>query len=171
MFESEEDLYVTSTDYNQDYPLDDLPVSVATLPSSPAHSKYYSLDSLNSDVLGGNGKNGFFAIHLNAVSLLSHFDEIKSLISAKTKVYPDVLCISESRLKDSKIEAQLQLVSHPEYNLVFDNSPTSAGGAAIYVRKNHSYTVLDELKLKTSDCESIFIEITFPDKSILRNSK
>ena len=31
--------------------------------------------------------------------------------------------------------------------------------------------MLDELKLKTSDCESIFIETTFPDKSILRNSK
>ena len=66
MFESEEDSYVTSTDYSQDYPIDDLPAPVSTLPSLPAHSKYHSIDSLNSDILGEDGKNVFFAMHLNA---------------------------------------------------------------------------------------------------------
>ena len=54
--------------------------------------------------------NDLFVSHLNIVSLVAHADSIKSMIF-KMKEKPDVICISESRLKDKKIDWQSALVS------------------------------------------------------------
>ena len=123
--------YLTNTHYNHDYLLEGLESS--PLVEKNNSFQHYGLEELN-DFLRNKQENDLFALHLNAVSLVSNFDEIRSLISAKTECLPDIICISETRLKDNKIEAQTQLVNHPEYNLIYDNSSTSAGGAAIYIK-------------------------------------
>ena len=74
-------------------------------------------------------------MHFNIVSLVANFDEIKSFLSKK-KVVPDLICISETRLKDKKIKWQTELVELPNFKLHYDNSKTSAGGVAIYIHES-----------------------------------
>ena len=68
---------------------------------------------------------------MNAVCLVSHFDDIESLLN---KTSPDVWCISETGINHNKIDYQIKLVSHADYKLAYDKSPLSAGGVAIYIR-------------------------------------
>ena len=162
--EEDEDSYLTATNYSENFPLLGINgYSDSNIPRSPSF-QHFSLNQLNS-MLKDKKPNDFFALHINAVSLVANFDEIHSLISAKSACLPDVLCISESRLKDDKIEAQLQLTNIPEYNLAFDNSSTSAGGAAIYIRSTYNFSIKSESKLAVDDCESVFLEINLSGNS------
>ena len=65
-------------------------------------------------------------LHLNIVSLVANFDSVLSLIS-QTKVSPHFICISETRLKDKKIDWQSALVKIPNYELHYDNSKLVQG--------------------------------------------
>ena len=42
--------------------------------------------------------------------------------------------MSETRLKDEKLDWQKKLVKLSDYDLKYDNSPSDAGGVAIYVK-------------------------------------
>merc|ERR1712240_698507 len=57
------------------------------------------------------------------------------------------------------------------YDLVYDNSPTNAGGVALYVRKSFNFSVINEFRLDVSDCESIFIELDLSQKSCLGSTQ
>ena len=171
------DSYLVNTNYNYDYPLEGMSLTTAsnilsmTLPTTSdsnthqAHKAYTSLSELES-IHKNKSKGEFIAVHINAVSLVAHYDEIESLLNNAS---PDVLCISETRLNDDKIDFQLKLVSHSEYNLVYNNSALSAGGVAIYIKKCHRFTVKSELKLDMTDCESIFTEVDLSDRVTLGN--
>ena len=122
---------------------------------------YQNISSLNSEL---KSEGDILVLHINIVSLVANFDEVKSLIS-QTKFMPDFICISEIRLKDKKIKWQSKLVNLPDYKLHYNNSKTNAGGVAIYVHENiKNFEAKPELKLDVSDCESLFIEVKF-DKS------
>ena len=163
--EENEDAYITYTDYCQDYLLEGLDnCDERENLIDPAY-QHFDLEQLNHNFLSLKEVNDLFALHLNAVSLVANFDEIHSLIMTKTKHSPDIVCISETRLKDEKIEAQTQLVNIPEYNLVYDNSSSSAGGVAIYMKNSLNYELKKEFRLKVDDCESIFVELDFKDKT------
>lgn len=60
---------------------------------------------------------------------------------------------------------------HAAYKLVYDNSPTNAGGVAIYVKSTIQFAVRREFRLKHEGCESLFIEIDISDKYILGSHK
>ena len=109
----EEDEYacLTYIDYNTPYPLDtdssqctddhdyesqEVSPNTETVDGSSISNSYHSISDLNS-ILNGKGEGDLFVMHLNAVSLVAHYDEIESLISAKISVTPDILCISETR--------------------------------------------------------------------------
>ena len=64
-------------------------------------SNYLSYGKLNSK-LNSKTVHDLFVLHLNIGSLVLNIDQIKSLIS-QTKVRPDVICITESRLMDKKL--------------------------------------------------------------------
>ena len=134
------------------------------LSSLKERDSYHSINHLN-EKLNLESKGDLFVLHFNIVSLVLHKDAIASMIS-KTKVKPDVICVSESRLQDKKIEWQEKLVHIPNYKLVYDNSETNAGGVAVYINEAiKNFKVISELKLKLDDCESIFIEIYFDEKN------
>ena len=100
-------------------------------------------------------------LHINIVSLVANFDEVKSLIS-QTIIMPHFICISETRLKDKKIGWQSAIVDLPNYKLSYDNSKSSAGGVAIYVHESiNNFEIKSELKIDVPDCESMFVEIKF----------
>ena len=109
MFEYEEDMCLTNTDYNTGYSVEQTDMdNISNLNTDliPRTNQYHSLNNLN-ELLSRKKKNDLFAMHLNTVSLVPHFDDISSLISAKCKVNPDILCISETRFKDDKIDYQV----------------------------------------------------------------
>ena len=119
---------------------------------------YSSVEDLNC-LLQSKNLRDIFIVHINSVSLNANFDSIASFID-KLKQHPDVICITESRLHDDKIDYQLNFVDIPTYKLIYDNSPTSAGGAAMYIKKDilKSGKVRADLRLNLADCESIFLE-------------
>ena len=140
--------------YLEDYAL---PKPTRVSDQSDIIFKYNSIGDLNTK-LEEKTVSDLFIIHLNIVSLVLHIDSIKSMIS-EMKIKPDIICISESRLKDGKIKWQSGLVSIDDYALKYDNSKTSAGGVAIYVNDKLNIKVKTSLKLKVDDCESIFMEV------------
>ena len=140
------------------------PKHVANFLNSLTKKDPYSYDSIEdlNRKLNSESKGDLFVLHFNIVSLVLHKDAIASMIS-KTKVKPDVICVSESKLKDDKIEWQSKMVDIPNYKLIFDNSKTDAGGVAIYINDAivKNIKIMPELKLKVDDCESVFIELNF----------
>ena len=175
--EENEDAYLTFVDYSSPYPID-IDNNIDESQNSThllddenlGKSDYHSIGDLNS-LLSKKGEGDLFALHMNAVSLVSHFDEIDSLINAKTSISPDILCISETRLKDEKMGFQSDFVSLPEFNLLCDNSKTSAGGVAIYIKNTFRFSAKYEFKLDVPDCESLFIELDLMDDVTLGNTK
>ena len=75
----------------------------------------------------------------------------------------EVLCISESRLTDSKIK----FCKLPGYNSYYCNSNTSAGGSAIYVSDNIKCQPLSKTKIKITDCEDVWVELTLKNSDTL----
>ena len=125
------------------------------------HYTYQNLSSLNSEQ---KSEGDLLVMHMNIVSLVANLDEVKSLIS-QTKFAPDLICITETRLKDKKIDWQSMIVNLPNYELCYDNSKTSAGGVTIYIHESiKDFDIKSELKIDVHDCESLFLEIRF-DKS------
>ena len=129
---------------------------------------YFSPEDVSQLVSGGS-KNDLSMIHLNAVSLLANFDTISHFVEGLN--FPDIICISETRLKNEKIDWQLQLVGLPHYDLHYDNSPSNAGGVAIYTKTSLKCLVKTETRINIEDCESLFLEISIPSDSSNVNSK
>ena len=114
LFVEDEDILANVTDYSMHFPLDtafetdeasvhdstQANLELGNWDLTNSSQQYHSINDLN-QILNKKGEGDFFALHLNAVSLVSHFDEIESLISAKTVIFPDVLCISETRLSNT----------------------------------------------------------------------
>ena len=63
---------------------------------------YLDLVDINCMLRNENEKD-LFMIHFNAVSWVHNFDSYKALID-RMKCKPEVICVSETRLKDEKID-------------------------------------------------------------------
>ena len=70
-----------------------------------------------------------FALHVNIRSLQKNLDDLCHFL-AKMNNLPNLICLSETRLKDS---TDFRLVSLPRYKIVAKNSMTKAGGVATYI--------------------------------------
>ena len=172
--EEDEDAYLISINYNEDYALEGLGQTELSTGDTEngdiIHSisdAYQSLSNLQ-NILKTKEKGDLFVMHLNASSVPKHFDRIESLIN---KTNPDVLCITETRFNNKKIDYQIAMAAHPNYVLKYDNAPTKSGvgGVAIYIRSCFGFSVKRELRLEVSKCESIFIELDLTDKAKLDN--
>ena len=132
---------------------------------------YMNLDNLNA-VLQTKSAHDLFVIHFNAVSWVKNFDSFTSLFDRMTR-HPDIICVTETRLKDGKISWQKNLVHIDNYDLKYDNSPTDAGGVAIYIKKGifKSSVVKKNLRLNVPECESIFIECQLSNTTITNLAK
>ena len=86
--------------------------------------KYFDIPMRSSFV---QNQNSLSVFHVNIRSLTKNFDALYELISS-LPVSPDVVCVSETRIKDDL----LINISIPNYNFFHKDSPTNAGGVAIY---------------------------------------
>ena len=91
-------------------------------------------------------------IHLNARSLLCHFDDIASLVS---KYRPEVLALSETWLDTSVIDSEINL---PNYCLFRCDRSRSGGGVAVYCADHLSCSVLT-CGASASGVESLWVSI------------
>ena len=98
-------------------------------------SDYYCIDELNLEL--NNIQDELLIIHINAVSLskAENFDNIIDALS-QFSAKPSLICISETKLHDSKLTYQLSTVQIPGYSFIYHNSTTSAGGTAMYISNN-----------------------------------
>ena len=66
------------------------------------------------------------------------------------------MALSETKLSDTSVQPEL-----PGYKFESVNSPTQAGGVALYVSNNFDYRIREDLNLGINNCEDLWIEIEF----------
>ena len=109
--------------------------------------KYYTLQ--NSPGID----NTFSVIHLNARSIKNKFDEIKNIVLNSNSEW-DVVCISETWLKDDIIE----FYNINGYNMYATfRKRTEGGGTLIYVR--NKYEVKERKDLECPQLETNYVQI------------
>ena len=128
---------------------------------------YHNIESVNK--IQNKNLGDISIVHINSRSLVLNFDSIISFLE-KVK-FPEIICVSETRLKNKKMNWQSKLVNIPNYELIFDNSPTNAGGVAIYIKKDFFEFEVKDLKLDMPGCESLFLEINMNNKSANNTGK
>ena len=114
-------------------------------------SLYYSVDS---GILN-NSEQNIIIFHANIRSLQKNFQSLLDLINTFTK-YPDIICITETRLRGSP----LMNVTLPNYELLYSNSPTNAGGVAMYISKNFAIQSVSKQDLLIQNCEDLWLHVS-----------
>ena len=126
--------------------------TVNLLTNNLVQCEYYS----KFQVTGSPNPSGNFLsfIHINIRSLQAKFDSLQEFLCLQPNL-PDVICLTETRLKQ-----QLLLnVNLSEYSLIHNDSPTNAGGVAMYLSEQIRYEVLTEMHMDFSGCENIWVKL------------
>ena len=104
----------------------------------------------------------FIILHVSARSLIKNFSKLKQIIFS-TKVCPDVISVSKTKLKDS-ITFPYNL---PNYTFIQANLSTNAGGVGMFIKSKHSFNRVHSYDLNTNSCENIWIEILLKNRKKL----
>ena len=104
-----------------------------------------------------------FVMHINTRSLQHNFENLNDLL-LQMNFQPDILCVSETKIKISS----LINISLPGYEFFHVDSPTNAGGVAIYVSKQLQYDLIYDFNLDLLSCEDIWI-LMFSKKIVQKN--
>ena len=101
---------------------------------------------------------------MNIASLQLHIDELVSLLQISNKNF-DIICISETRLKDQEILVNIDL---PGYSYFHTPTKTACGGTLIYYKNYLSAKILSQFcHLVEEIFESTFVEIKSNNKSMV----
>ena len=91
---------------------------------------------------------------MRSINNEKNFDKFEEFLKA-LPCLPDIVCVSETRIKGDP----LVNISLPQYNLVYDDSTTRAGGVAIYVSKKFRFETELKDKMKIDSCEDLSLNI------------
>ena len=116
--------------------------------------KYIFYDELESTAVRNDKE--ITMLHVNIVSLITNFDKLKELLLVM-KNMPDVICLSETRLKEKHTKSHIPCLEGYEFENI--NSNSDAGGVGIYYRSNLDVTIRQDLNLKQNDCEDLWLQI------------
>ena len=122
-------------------------------------SEYYTLEELNIEM--EKTPEDILILHINTVSLIDNdnFSKFKNLL-ASFKPIPSILCLSETRIPLKPTDLQLSQIRFNGFHKpIFESSPTSAGGVAIYVSESLSFVERSDVKFNYPDCEACFVEV------------
>ena len=100
--------------------------------------KYYEMDSLS--LLSFNF-NSISIIHINIRSLQKNLDFLQEFLRLLPNM-PKIICLSESRINQKPL-INLDL---PNYKLEHIDSPTPAGGVAVYVSNELRIEIVSNLR-------------------------
>ena len=110
---------------------------VDSLTSNTNKCNYYDYPPLNKAMA-----NDLFMAQINIRHLQKHYESLKEFLNSFDKT-PDIICISETRLK----QGPLINVNLPGFHLLHNDSPTTAGGVAIYIAASIAFKYLPDLKI------------------------
>lgn len=116
--------------------------------------KYYFSDEFSFSVERNPGE--LTILHVNIVSLNRNFSKLEELL-CQMQTAPDVICVSETRLKNYHDNAYIPSIIG--YEFYRKDSNTAAGGVGIYVNSDFDVTERNDLNLNQNDCEDLWIQI------------
>ena len=111
----------------------------------------YNFDNVSNLI---SNYNNLFLFLLNIRSLQKHLDNLKVFLR-QLSTPPDVICNTEFKLKDGFSCT----VSISDYNFFHPNSPTNAGGVAIYVSKDVDANLESDYLFQMVVCENLFLSL------------
>ena len=124
-------------------------ISVDIITSNIHPYKYH-----NSFIYPQNKPNTTKIFSLLYISILDRFkktfDSLHEFLSLQQSS-PDIICLSETRLK----EQPLININIPGYFFIHTDSPTNAGGVAMYISTTIQHSILTEVQMDTDGCENI----------------
>ena len=121
-------------------------------------SEYYTVDEVN-DLEIYKTPDDIVIVHINSVSLDKNYDSIKILLE-RMKPKPSIIFLSETKIPLSPSEIELnKIIFEGFHKPMLNNSPTKAGGTAIYVSETLSYNERPDLKFDFPECETCFVEV------------
>ena len=120
--------------------------------------QYHNIDNV-SNLISNN--EYLFLLHFNIRSLQKHLDSLKELLH-QLSIPPDVICITESKLKD----VFSCTISISDYNFFHANSPTNAGGVAIYVSKDLDAKLESNYQFQMVGCQNLFLSLKLATKNL-----
>jgi len=97
--------------------------------------------------------NDLSLLHCDIWSLSKNMDKLDEIVTPCSKP-PDIIALSETRIKETSIIATL-----PCYSFINENSQTQAGGVGAYIKNNLKYLQRRDLQFKMHECENIRLEI------------
>ena len=121
--------------------------------------EYHSLAKFAAETATNLANEYIVIVHVNIVSLDKHFNDLQIFLN-RFSYKVEVLCISETRLTPRNIK----YYNLPGYTLYHYNSDTHADGSAIYVSNDIKCRQLLQIKVKTDECEDVWVELTLDNK-------
>ena len=123
-------------------------------------SSYMVQDEVNAILESKQENASFSLLHVNARSLLSSFDDLKSLAANSRQTFT-AIGISETWLNDNTSDR----VNLPGYNfLSCHRTARSGGGVGLYLRNDLEYRICSECNFSDPNIiESLFVEIFVPN--------
>ena len=119
-------------------------------------SNYYDIDSFNKLALGD-----FSLFHLNSRSLRKNLDSISNLLSILDHTF-SVLGFTETWLSD----CMPPLIQFNNYKMVeCHRNNKKGGGVCLYIHEELEFTVRPDISPFNDIIESLFVELTIPQKS------
>ena len=116
-------------------------------------SNYYSISQINNSIARA-GPKAMSMFHCNIRSLQKNLALLEDFLYSLDK-RPEILAITETRLNANSI-CNVDLLN---YELYHTDSPTSAGGAAIYITKTLKSIPRPDIKFNMQLVESCWVEI------------
>ena len=126
------------------------PDLMLTIPTS----NYYSISQINNSVAKA-GPKAISMFHCNIRSLQKNLALLEDFLYSLDK-RPEILAITETRLNANSV-CNVDLLN---YELYHTDSPTSAGGAAIYITKTLKSIPRPDIKFNMQLVESCWVEIS-----------
>ena len=122
---------------------------------------YYDHASINNLLCSKNKSNHLFIIHFNVRSLQKNIDKLSHYLTDLNRK-PDVLAVSETKLKENMIHSNIEL---NRYQFIHRDSRTFAGRVGIYVKSSISYDMKPNISIELPSVESLWIEIEINKKN------
>ena len=127
---------------------------------NPPESSYYSVSKINRKLAGRTGAHSLSIFHCNVRSLPKNQTLLYDLLYCLSDT-PDVIGITETKLNENTVTD----VEIRGYKLFHDDSPTTAGGAALYISESLAPTERPDIRFDLDLVESCWAEIAVSGKN------
>ena len=109
-------------------------------------------------LLVNKSQNDISLLHANMRSLPKHYCSLKDFIQNSLDVNPDIICITETKLKRNFDLSTIQLPNYHKF--IHTDSKTKAGGSGIYINESLKRITRNDLEINMhGECEATFVEI------------